>query len=107
MFLKKCEMSINSWNCNNKYHTVNIYYNFFLKAVRSFQVIISDLHRSAGIYFTAEENSGKPSDEGCATSHRLKWGPLHPNEVDRIAQHVRKGEGRKEEKGIKGPEDTT
>ena len=34
----------------------------------------------------------------CATSHCLKWGPFPPDEVDRIAQNVRKGEGRKEEK---------
>ena len=30
--------------------------------------------------------------------HRLKWGPFSPNEVGRIAQHVSKGEGRKEGK---------
>ena len=34
-------------------------------------------------------------DEGCATSHRLKWDLLSTNEVGRIAQHVKKGEGRK------------
>ena len=34
----------------------------------------------------------------CSTSHRLKWGPFPPNEVGRIAQHVRKGEGKKEGK---------
>ena len=32
-------------------------------------------------------------DKGCAISHRLKWGPLPPNEVGSIAQHVRNGEG--------------
>ena len=32
----------------------------------------------------------------CATSHLLKLGPFPPNEVGRIAQHVMKGEGRKE-----------
>ena len=35
------------------------------------------------------------SGERCATIHRLKWGPLPPNEVCRIAKHVWKGEGRK------------
>ena len=35
---------------------------------------------------------------GHATSHRLKWGPFPPNEVGRIVQHIRKGEGRKEGK---------
>jgi hypothetical protein len=33
-------------------------------------------------------------DEGCATSCRLKWDPIPPNEVGRITQHVRKGERR-------------
>ena len=32
--------------------------------------------------------------EDCATSHRLKWDPFPPNEVSKIAQHVRKGEGK-------------
>ena len=35
------------------------------------------------------------SDEDCATSY-LKWGPLPPNEFGTVAQHIRKGEGRKE-----------
>ena len=57
------------------------------------------VHISPGIYLTTEENPGEPSrepsDEGCATSYRLKWGPLPPNDVCRIAQHVSEGEGRK------------
>jgi hypothetical protein len=36
------------------------------------------------------------SDEGYATSHRFNWSPLPPNEVGRIAQHVREAQGRKE-----------
>ena len=36
----------------------------------------------------------RPPDEGM-TSHCLKWGPLPPNDVSRIAQHIKKGEGRK------------
>ena len=44
---------------------------------------------------TAKEN---PSKETSMTSHRLKWSPLPPNEVGRIAQYVRKGEERKEGK---------
>ena len=64
-------------------------------------MILGAVHRSPGIYFTAEENPGKPQlgetvDEGSANSHILKWGPLPPNEVGRIAQHVKKGEGGKE-----------
>ena len=31
------------------------------------------------------------TDEDCATSYSLKWGPLHPNVGGRIAQHARKG----------------
>ena len=30
----------------------------------------------------------KLSDKDCATSHRLRWGPLPPIEVARIAQHA-------------------
>ena len=59
------------------------------------------MHRSLGIYLTAEENPGKLQqetvDESCATSYRLKWGSLLPHEVSMVAQQVRKGEGRKEE----------
>ena len=37
------------------------------------------VHRSPGIYLSDKENPGKPQlgtfDEGCATNHRLKWGP--------------------------------
>ena len=43
---------------------------------------------------TPENSARRPSD--WTTSRRLKWGPFLPNEVGRIAQHVRKGEGRKE-----------
>ena len=38
------------------------------------------------------------SDEGCATSLRLKWGPLPSNEIFRIAEHVGKGKGKKKER---------
>ena len=55
--------------------------------------------RSPGIYFTAEENPRnlryETIEEGCVISHcRLKWVPIPPNEVGRIAQHVRNKEGR-------------
>ena len=50
------------------------------------------------ICLTTEENSEKPQLGGCATSHRLKWDPLLPNEVVRIAQHIRKGKGREKER---------
>ena len=61
--------------------------------------------RSPGIYLTAEEKSRKPQlgdtvDQSSGTSRRLQRGPLPPNEVGRITQHVRKGEGRNE--GRKG-----
>ena len=36
------------------------------------------------------------------TSHRLKLGTFPPNEVGRVAQNVRKGEGRKERKDREG-----
>ena len=37
------------------------------------EMIPGAVHRSPGIYVTAEENSEKFSGRGCATSHRLKW----------------------------------
>ena len=30
----------------------------------------------------------RPSHGGCAISHRLKWAPLPPNDVDKFAQHI-------------------
>ena len=61
------------------------------------------VQRSPGICLTAKKNrktsARRPSDEGCVTSDRLKWDSLLPNELGRIAQHVRNGEGRKKRKG--------
>jgi hypothetical protein len=61
-------------------------------------MILGAVHRSSGICLTVEENPRKPQLgdwwRGCATSHPLKWGPFPPNEIGRIAQHVRKGEER-------------
>ena len=39
----------------------------------------------------------RQSDEGSASSHHLKWGPLPQNYLGRIPQYIRDGEGRKEE----------
>ena len=72
------------------------------------EMIARAVHRwSPDICLTGKENPGKPQlgdrlMKGCATSHGLKWGPLPLNEVGRIAQHVRKGEGRKERKDGEG-----
>ena len=56
--------------------------------------ILGALHRSPGICLTAEENPRKPQ-----LGDRLIKGLCDrsspPNEVSRIVQHVRKGEGRK------------
>ena len=57
------------------------------------EMILGAVHRSPGICLTAEETPRKPQlgerlMKGCATSHRLKWGPFPPNEVRRVAQHV-------------------
>ena len=61
------------------------------------------VHRSPD-NLTAEENPGtsarRPSNEGFATIHRLKWGPLPPNRVSKITRHVSKEEGRKKGKLI-------
>ena len=59
------------------------------------------VHRSPDIYFTAEENPGKPllGDRliNAVISHNLKWGPLPPYEVG-IARYVRELVGKYEEK---------
>ena len=44
------------------------------------------VHRFSGIYLTAEKNPERPFDQAYATRHCLKWGPLPPNNVGRIAQ---------------------
>ena len=58
------------------------------------------VHKSPGIFLTAEKNSGK-----CELGDRLmkdvrpviasNGGPLHPNGIGRITEHVRKGEWNK------------
>ena len=51
---------------------------------------------------SVQDRARRPSDEGCATSHPLEWGPLPSSKVGRIAQHVRKKDGRKLEKEGQG-----
>ena len=61
------------------------------------EMILGAVHRSPGICLTAEENLRKPQlgDRLMkGLSCRLKWSPFPPNEVGRIAQHDRKGEGK-------------
>jgi hypothetical protein len=59
------------------------------------EMIVGAVHRSPGICLTAEENLSQEIVwwRDCATIHRLKWDPFHPNEFVRIAHHVRMGEG--------------
>ena len=61
------------------------------------EMIPGAVHRSTVICLTAEENPGKLQlgdrlIKRCANSPRLKWNPLPPKEVSRVAQHIRKGE---------------
>ena len=61
------------------------------------------VHRSPGICLAAEENPGKPQlgdglMKGLCDQSSRQMGPVPQNEVDRIAQHARKGEERKEGK---------
>jgi hypothetical protein len=62
------------------------------------EIISGAVNRSPDIYLTTEKNLEKPQlrelDEGCATGHCLKWGPLHLKEFCRITKDVRKGEGK-------------
>ena len=64
------------------------------------EVILEAVHRSLGIYPTTEKNPGNLQLGGCATCHRLKWGPLPQNDFDRIVRNVGEGDGREEEKNI-------
>ena len=43
-----------------------------------------------------KKSAKRPCDEGFETSRHLRWDPLPPNGIDRIARHVRKEGGRKE-----------
>ena len=63
------------------------------------ETILGTVHISPGFCLTAEEKPRKPQlgdrlMKRLWTSHRLKWDPFPPNEVDGIAQHVRKVERR-------------
>jgi hypothetical protein len=58
------------------------------------EMILGAAHRSSGIHlWLGKISARRQSDEGCAASNRLKWGPLPPNEVVTIAQRVREGYG--------------
>jgi hypothetical protein len=62
-------------------------------------MIPGTVHRHNDICLTAGENPGKPQlgdrlIKGLCDLSSPEWGPFPPNEVRRIAQHIRKGEGR-------------
>ena len=58
------------------------------------ETIPGTVHRFPGIYLMAEENPGKPQSDrlmkGLWDQSSPQMGPFPPNEVARIAQHVRK-----------------
>ena len=60
--------------------------------LRWYRVLCTDLVFILRLNKTLENLNKETVDEGCASSHRLKWGPFPPNEVDRIAQPAREGE---------------
>ena len=73
-------------------------------SVTSCQFIDKDMipgavHRLPDIYLESSKTpvnlSQETINEGCVNTHLLKWGALPSNKVGRIAQHVRKGKGRK------------
>ena len=70
------------------------------------EMISGAVLRPPGVYIIAEENPDKTSAMRPTikdvTNHLLKWGPLPPNEVGRVAQHTRKGEERKDGKDVGG-----
>ena len=69
------------------------------------EMIPGTVHRSPGIYLTAEKNPGNHSYEtvrlrGCATSHRLKWDPfLQMRLIGSHSTSGREKEGKKERNG--------
>ena len=70
-----------------------------------YEMIPGTVHRSPGIYLTAEKNPGNHSYEtvrlrGCATSHRLKWDPfLQMRLIGSHSTSGREKEGKKERNG--------
>ena len=63
------------------------------------EMILGAVHRSPGISLTAEENPKKPQlgdrlMKGLCDQSSPQMGSFLPNEIGRIAQHVRKGGGR-------------
>ena len=70
------------------------------------EMIPEAVDRSPGICLTAEENPGKPQLgdrllKGLCDQSLPQMGPFPPNEVGRIAQHIRDGDRRKKGKGGK------
>ena len=62
-----------------------------------------DVHRSPEFSLRLRKTlARKPSDEGCATSHGLKWGPLLPNDIGRFIQNSKEGKEGKKEVGLSG-----
>ena len=64
------------------------------------EMILGAVHRSPGIWLTAEENPRKPQlgdslMNGLRDQSSSQMGSPSPNEVGRTVQHVRKGGGRK------------
>ena len=69
-------------------------------SVANNRVILGAVHRSPGICLIVEENPRKPElrdrlMKGLCDQSSPQMGPFTPNEVSKIAQHVKKGEGRK------------
>ena len=61
-------------------------------------MVLGAVHRSPGICLAAEKNPIKPQLGDPLMKGLCDQGPFPPNEVGGIAQHVRKGEGRKDGK---------
>ena len=55
------------------------------------EMVSGPVHRS-GINLMIKESPRKPQP---GDHHCLKWGPLPPNYIGRIAQHIKNGQGRK------------
>ena len=58
------------------------------------------MHRSPGICLMAEVNPGKSQLGNHGKSHCLRWGPLTPNNVGIISQHIREENEGKDGEGL-------
>ena len=66
--------------------------------IKLYKPLCTDLLFTLRLRKIPENLSRETVDEGCEISHRLKTGPLPPDEAGKIAQYIVKGERKKQTK---------